>query len=53
MPIMTVQRARLWLESIEDQVSADIRDVVEAPESDLTARGIAFDLLQMTKRVGP
>ena len=41
------------LESVEDQVSADIRDVVQAPESDLTARGIAFDLLQMAKRVGP
>ena len=41
------------LESVEDQVSADIRDVVQAPESDLTARGIAVDLLQMAKRVGP
>ena len=41
------------LESVEDQVSADIRDVVHAPESDLTARGIAVDLLQMAKRVGP
>ena len=41
------------LESIEDQVSADIRDVVQAPESDLAARGVAIDLLQMAKRVGP
>ena len=41
------------IESVEDQVSADIRDVVQAPESDLTARGVAFDLLQMAKRVGP
>ena len=40
------------LESVEDQVSADIRDVVQAPESDLTARGIAVDLLQMAKRIG-
>ena len=41
------------LESVEDQVSADICDVVQAPESDLTARGVAIDLLQMAKRVGP
>ena len=41
------------LESVEDQVSADIHDVVQAPESDLTAGGVAIDLLQMAKRVGP
>ena len=41
------------IESVEDQVSADIRDIVQAPESDLTARGVAVDLLQMAKRVGP
>ena len=41
------------LESIEDQVSTDIRDVVQASESDLVARGVAIDLLQMAKRVGP
>ena len=41
------------LESVEDQVSADIGDVVQAPKSDLTARGVAIDLLQMAKRVGP
>ena len=40
-------------ESIEDQVSADVRDVVQAPESDLMARGVAVDLLQLAKRVGP
>ena len=34
-------------------VFADIRDVVQALESDLTARGVAIDLLQMAKRVGP
>ena len=38
---------------MQDQVSADIRDIVQAPESNLTARGIAIDLLQMAKRVGP
>ena len=41
------------LKSIEDQVSADIRDVVQASKSDLMARGVAIDLLQMAKRVGP
>ena len=44
---------RRGLESVEDQVSADIRDVVQAPKSDLTARGVAIDLLQMAKQVGP
>ena len=41
------------LESVEDQVSTDVRDVVQAFESDLIARGVAIDLLQMAKRVGP
>ena len=41
------------IESGEDQVSMDVCEVVQAPESDLMARGIAFDLLQMAKRVGP
>ena len=40
------------LESIKDQVSADISDIVQASKSDLMARGVAFDLLQMAKRVG-
>ena len=40
------------LESVEDQVSANIRDVVQASKSDLVARSIAIDLLQMAKRVG-
>ena len=39
--------------STEDQVSTDIRDVVQASKSDLMARGVAIDLLQMAKRVGP
>ena len=39
--------------SIEDQVSIDIRDVVQAYKPDLVARGVAIDLLQMAKRVGP
>ena len=41
------------LESDEDQVSTDVRNVVQAPKSDLMARGVAFDLLQMAKRIGP
>ena len=41
------------LESGEDQVSTDVRYVVQAPKSDLMARGVAFDLLQMAKRICP
>ena len=41
------------IETVEDQVSEDIRDVVQAPEFDLMARGVAVDLLQMAKQVGP
>ena len=41
------------LESIEDHVSADVGSVVQASKSDVMARGIAIDLLQMAKRVGP
>ena len=41
------------LESSEDQVSTDVRDVVQAPKSDLMAKGVAVDLLQVAKRVGP
>ena len=41
------------LESSEDQISADVRDVVQVPKSDLMASGVAIDLLQVAKRVGP
>ena len=41
------------LESVEDQVSTDVRNVVQASESDLMARGVEVDLLQVAKRVGP
>ena len=44
---------RRGLETSEDQVPTDGRDIVQAPKSDLMARGVAFDLLQMAKRVGP
>ena len=49
MPIVTVRHARLWLESIEEQVSADVGSVVQASKPDLLARGVAVDLLQMAK----
>ena len=41
------------LKSVEDQVSPDVRDIIQASKSDLVARGVAIDLLQMAKRVGP
>ena len=41
------------LESIKDQVYADIGNVIQASKPDLMARGVAADLLQMAKRVGP
>ena len=41
------------IESVEDQVSTDIGHVIQVPNPDLTARGVAVDLLQMAKRVGP
>ena len=53
MPIMTVRRARLWLEPVEDQVSADVGRIIQTSKSNLMARGVAFDLLQMAKRIGP
>ena len=53
MLAVIVWRARLWLESIVDQVPADVHREVQTSKSDLTARGVAFDLLQMAKRIGP
>ena len=53
MPIVTVRRGWLWLEPVEDQVSADVSRVVQTSKSDLMARGVSFDLLQMAKRIGP
>ena len=53
MSIVTVRRAWLWLEPVEDQVSADVGRVVQTSKSDLMARGVAFDLLQMANRIGP
>ena len=53
MFIEVTRSGRRSLESGEDQISTDVRDVVQAPESDLMARGVAINLLQMAKRVGP
>ena len=53
MPVVTVRRAQLWLESIKDQVPEDVSHEVQTSKSDLTAGGVAFDLLQMAKRIGP
>ena len=53
MPIVTVRRAWLWFEPVEDQVSADVSHRVQTSKSDLMARGVAFNLLQMAKRMGP
>ena len=44
---------RRGFKSLEDQVSMDIHDVVQASEFNLMARGVAVDLLHMAKRVGP
>ena len=53
MLIVTVRHSRCKPESVEDQVSADICRVVQVSESDLVARGIAIDLVQLAKRIGP
>ena len=52
MPLEIVRRAWPWLESVEDQVSADISNVIQASKPDLMARGVAINLLHMAKRVG-
>ena len=53
MLTVTVQHTRLWLESMEDEVPADVSREVQTSKPDLTARAVAFDLLQMAKRIGP
>ena len=47
-----VWHARLWLKPIKDQVPADVNHEVQTSKPDLTARGVALDLLQMAKLVG-
>ena len=53
MLVVTIRCSWRRLESVKDQVSADIGRVVQVSEPDLVARGVAVDLLQMAKRVGP
>ena len=53
MLIVTVWRSWHGPESVEDQVSVDIGRVVQVSKPDLVARGVAVDLLQMAKRLGP
>ena len=53
MFIVVVGSGRHGLESIEDHVPMDIGHVIQASKPDLMARGVAFHLLQMAKRVGP
>ena len=53
MFIVVARDSRRGLELIKDQVSVDIGHKIQASESDLMARGIAINLLQMAKRVGP
>ena len=53
MFIEVTRSGRCGLESGEDQISTDVHDVIQAPKSDLMARGVAIDLLQVAKRVGP
>ena len=48
-----MRRARLWLESVEDQVPTDVGRVIQTSKSHLMARGVAFNLLQMAKRISP
>ena len=36
-----------------NQVSADVGSIVQASKPDLMARDVAFDLLQMAKRIVP
>ena len=53
MPVMAVRCISHGLESVKDQVSADVGSIVQVSKPDLMAKGVALDLLQMAKRVGP
>ena len=53
MLIVTIRRTWRQPESVEDQVPVNIRYVVQVSEPVLVARGVAIDLLQMAKRIGP
>ena len=53
MLIVIVRRTWRGLKSIKDQVSAVVGSVIQVSKPDLMAKGVALDLLQMAKRVGP
>ena len=53
MLVAIVRRSWHRPESIEDQVSASVRRVVQVSKPDLVARGVAVDLLHLAKRIGP
>ena len=53
MFVKVARSGRHGLESGEDQISTDVRGVIQAPKPDLMARGVAIDLLHVAKQVGP
>ena len=53
MFVKVTRSDRRGIESGEDQISMDVRNVIQAPKPDQMARGVAIDLLQVAKRVGP
>ena len=53
MFVKVTRSGRCGLESCEDQLSTDVRNVIQAPKSDLMAGGVAIGLLQVAKGVGP
>ena len=53
MLAVTVRCSRHRAEFVEDQISVNIHRVVQVSEPGLVARGVAIDLLQMAKRIGP
>ena len=52
MLVATVRHTCHGLESVEDQVSADVGSIVQVPKPDMMTRGVAVDLLKVTGRVG-
>ena len=53
MFVKVTRSDRRGLKSGKDQISMDVRKVIQALKSDLMARGVAIDLLQMAEQVGP
>ena len=48
MSFLEMRNSGRGREPFEDQVSLDISDVIQAPESDLMTRGVAEDLVKVT-----